>query len=226
MTKTSNESGGTNSLDLDSPDNVDWTRATTLDGVTDYSGGLIFVNEDNSSGEIWQINPDGSIPMRIANTTVSGESTGIFDLSELVGYAPGSILISNNQGTPASMTVLINGDAELAVPRGAGNVAGLRVDRLDDTDLQLDWQPSCSEDDDDYAVYVGQLGQYDSHTAQLCSTAGSTTATLPLPAGAVYVLVVAVDGAEEGSYGKSSNGVERVVGAAACATQTVTSPCP
>jgi hypothetical protein len=48
-----------------------------------------------------------------ASTTVSGESTGIFDISVMVGYLPGSILITNNQGTPSSMSVLINPDATL-----------------------------------------------------------------------------------------------------------------
>ena len=86
--------------------------ATTL-GATSYPDGLIFVNEDNSSGEIWHMLPDGSSKVRIASTTVSGESTGIFDLSEMVGYRPGSILITNNQGTPSSMSVLINPDATL-----------------------------------------------------------------------------------------------------------------
>ena len=57
--------------------------------------------------------PDGSSKVRIADTTIAGESTGIFDVSVMVGYLPGSILITNNQGTPASMSVLINPDATL-----------------------------------------------------------------------------------------------------------------
>lgn len=97
---------------LGQPDNVDWTAATTL-GATAYPDGLIFVNEDNSSGEIWHMLPDGSSKVRIASTTVSGESTGVVDISVMVGYLPGSILITNNQGTPASMSILINPDATL-----------------------------------------------------------------------------------------------------------------
>jgi len=117
VTKISSTSGGSNSLD--SPDNVDWTSATTLGG-TSYPGGLIFVNEDNSTGEIWHLNPDGSNPVRIGETTVDAESTGIFDLSEFVGYAPGSILVVDNQGSPASMTLLINPDAD-STAAGCGN---------------------------------------------------------------------------------------------------------
>ena len=35
-------------------------------------------------------------------------------VEELVGYLPGSVLITNNQGSPSSMSVVINPDAELA----------------------------------------------------------------------------------------------------------------
>lgn len=111
VTKISNESGSSGSLD--SPDNIDWTAATTLNGV-DYPDGIIFVNEDNSSGEIWHMNPDGSNKLRIGQTNVGAESTGIFDISELVGYAPSSIMVSNNQGSPSSMTVMINPGATLS----------------------------------------------------------------------------------------------------------------
>ena len=105
LSKISSTSGGDNSLN--SPDNVDWTAATTLAG-TSYASGIIFVNEDNSSGETWSMTPSGGSKTRIAKTTLGEESTGIFDLSELVGYRPGSILISNSQGSPSSMTLLIN----------------------------------------------------------------------------------------------------------------------
>jgi hypothetical protein len=111
ITMVSTTTNGTGALGQ--PDNVDWTDATTL-GATAYPDGLIFVNEDNSSGEIWQMLPDGTDKVRIASTTVSGESSGIFDISAMVGYLPGSILITNNQGTPASMSVLINPDATLS----------------------------------------------------------------------------------------------------------------
>ncbi len=97
---------------LGQPDNVDWTDATTL-GATTYPDGLIFVNEDNSTGEIWHMLPNGSSKVRIASTTTSAESTGILDVSVMLGYRPGSVLVTNNQGTPASMSVLINPDATL-----------------------------------------------------------------------------------------------------------------
>ena len=100
---------------MNDADNVEWTAPTAMDGTV-FSDGLIFINEDNSNGEIWMDEPDGSNPILIADTAgVSGatETTGIFDISDLVGYNPGSILLTNNQSTNSSMTGLINPDATL-----------------------------------------------------------------------------------------------------------------
>lgn len=99
--------------DVTNADNVEWSDATTLDG-TNYTEGLIFINEDNSNGEVWMNTLDGSLPTLIGDTAgVSGatETTGILDISEFVGYNPGSVILTNNQSTNSSMTVLINPDA-------------------------------------------------------------------------------------------------------------------
>ena len=93
-------------------DNNDWTGATTLNGTT-YADGLIFVNEDSGEGEVWVMLPDGSGLTRIASTIPNTESSGILDISELVGYQPGSILLTDNQDSPSSLSVLINPDATL-----------------------------------------------------------------------------------------------------------------
>jgi hypothetical protein len=111
ITKIANDGiSGNNSFN--DPDNVDWTEATTL-GSNIYPEGLIFVNEDSAEGEIWQMEPDGTNAIRAASTTVFAESTGIFDISWVVGFMPGSIMMVNNQGSPASMSVLINPEATL-----------------------------------------------------------------------------------------------------------------
>lgn len=93
-------------------DNVDWTAPTMLGGV-DFPQGLIFVNEDSGTenGETWMVRPDGTDLSLIADNvgiTTAGESSGILDISPLVGYLPGSVLLTSNQGTVASLTVLIH----------------------------------------------------------------------------------------------------------------------
>jgi len=223
VTKIANTSSGSGSLD--SPDNVDWTDATTL-GANSFPQGLIFVNEDNVTGEIWRMNVDGSQQILIGSTTVGAETTGIFDISAWVGYVPGSILITSNQGFPSSMTVLINPDARLTGSPGGGRIAQLVVRKLLPASLQLTWQGSCSADDDDYAVYAGDIGEFTSHTIEVCSTAGFTDATVDLPSGNRYYLVVPLDGGEEGSYGTDREGVERPVGVVTCAPQHIASGCP
>src|SRR4029078_682976 len=57
---------------LGDADNVDWTGATTLGGVS-YPNGVIFVNEDSSTsnGETWMITPTGVGPTLIADTVGS-----------------------------------------------------------------------------------------------------------------------------------------------------------
>ena len=119
------------------PDNVDWTDATTLDGTT-YSSGLIFVNEDTGTGnrEVWMLLTDGTGLTKIGDTagiSTSTETSGILDISVLVGYQPGSVLLTSNQGTIASLSVLINPAATLLVPEPStfalamSGLAGLAV---------------------------------------------------------------------------------------------------
>ena len=109
ITKTQNDVSGTLGTFGD-PDNVDWTAPTAMNG-TNYPDGLIFVNEDNSNGEIWMNAPDGSDLTLIGDTagiTGSTESSGILDISNLLGFNPGSILLTSNQGGNDSLTVLIH----------------------------------------------------------------------------------------------------------------------
>ena len=107
----------------------------------------------------------------------------------------------------------------------AGRVSQLLMSRTPSGDLQLDWQPSCSVDDDDYAVFGGDLGLFTSHSAEVCSTGGLTSAVVPLPGNNRYYLVVPLDGSAEGSYGKDSSGAERPVGIVTCGTQNIAT-CP
>lgn len=123
ITKIQNHNNDTDGAFGDA-DNVDWTDATTLGGVA-FPDGLIFVNEDTDTGngEVWMMRPDGTGLLKIADTTgISGssETTGILDISTLLGYAPGSIVVTNNQGSNSSLSLLINPDATIADLDGDG----------------------------------------------------------------------------------------------------------
>jgi len=161
ITKTQNDVSNTVGIFGD-PDNVEWTAPTVING-TNYPDGLIFVNEDNSSGEIWMNAPDGSDLTLIGDTIASTESSGILDISALVGYNPGRILLTSNQGT-ASLSVLISpmsadfdedGDIDgadfLAWQEGLGITSGAA---LADGDANGDG----AVDADDLDVWEAQFG--------------------------------------------------------------------
>ncbi|KAG7351268.1 carbohydrate binding module family 6 [Nitzschia inconspicua] len=79
------------------PDNVDWTRDN-----------LIFVNRDTGDGGIFYMSPNGNGKTTVGRTVPNAESTGILDLSQYLSYPPSSVMITTNQGSPSSMTVLLN----------------------------------------------------------------------------------------------------------------------
>ena len=146
ITKIHDDTSGTLGS-IGDADNVDWTAPTLLGGTT-YADGLIFVNEDNSNGEIWLTTPDGAQLTNIANTagnSAATETSGILDLSALLGYRPGSIVLTSNQGSQASLSVLIHPAAELVGGDfdfdgdvdGADFLAWQRNPRLGDL---ADWQ--------------------------------------------------------------------------------------
>ncbi len=105
---------------------------------------------------------------------------------------------------------------------GAGAVAhDLVLGKSPAGNLRLAWGASCHPEDDDYEVYEGALGDFTSHAARLCTTLGAQTVDLGMPGGSTYYLVVPAHGVLEGSYGKSSAGVERPQGGAACHPRVV-----
>jgi hypothetical protein len=116
-------------------------------------------------------------------------------------------------------------DADLfvaAAEGAAGALTGnsLLVSRPSPTQLALSWNPSCSPNDVDYAVYEGTLGDFTTHTSLICSTDGATSATVTPSAGARYYLVVPLNGFREGSYGRASDGTPHPPGGNQCLPQT------
>ena len=180
-------------------DNVDWIDATTLNGTT-YADGLIFVNEDNDNGEIWMSEPDGSGLVKIGDTVgISGsrESSGILDVSDMLGFRPGSILLTDNQGSNASLTVLINPDADVAAEFAADFDGDGDVDGDDFLAWQGGFGPQTGAQKSD--------GDYDSDgdvdgddflgwQTEFGLGSDSAIAAVPEPVSAILVLVVAIAG--------------------------------
>lgn len=85
--------------------------------------------------------------------------------------------------------------------------------------IELTWGHSCDDDDADYAIYEGVLGDYTSHRPVACSTAGAMSVALPTPGHSTYYLIVPLSTSNEGSYGVDSLGRERPASTEACLPQ-------
>jgi hypothetical protein len=69
-------------------------------------------------------------------------------------------------------------------------------------DIDLTWGASCSGAADDYEVYEGEIGLFDSHVKRICTTAGALTSRITPSGDNQYYLVVPIKSSSEGSYGK------------------------
>jgi hypothetical protein len=101
----------------------------------------------------------------------------------------------------------------------------LRAERAGGDDIELAWSASCEIDDDDYAVYEGDIGSFYSHEARFCTTGGETSLTFTPEPGSTYYLVVPRQSDKEGSYGRKGDSSERPPGSPACTVQEPIS-CP
>lgn len=160
-------------------------------------------------------------------------SDGIVDISVCASWHSGTS--SRCEGLadafPPTSQRCACGVLETGVPMAvgaqpAGRIAGLSLQRLLSGELQLSWTASCLGSDTDHGVYEGTLGQFSSHHPVVCTTGGATSATIQAGAGNRYYLVVPRNAQREGSYGKTSVGLERPPAADACLPQAVQSPCP
>jgi len=97
----------------------------------------------------------------------------------------------------------------------------LRMEQALGGQLNLYWGPSCLNSDIDYEVYEGVLGDWTSHTPNLCGTNNVTEALIDPRPESTYYLVVPRNAAFEGSYGTNSYGDERPRSFAACADQII-----
>jgi hypothetical protein len=93
-------------------------------------------------------------------------------------------------------------------------------------DIDLDWSPSCGATAADYSVHEGILGDWYSHNAVLCTTAGATQVTIGPGSGNRYYLIVPLDDLREGSYGTDSLGAERPRSDIRCRFERDLTSCP
>lgn len=120
-----------------------------------------------------------------------------------------------------------SGLSALSLPGSPGDVTGLRVAKGAPDQLDLSWDPSCSTEVADYAIYEGALGgDFASHAPATCSTGGATADSLVPAAGSRYFLTVALNGTFEGSHGRASSGAERAQGMGPCRTEQRVRACP
>ena len=106
--------------------------------------------------------------------------------------------------------------------------ATIRVDRsLTDPDkLRISWSTSCAAAAEDYGIYQGSLGQFDTHSALDCSDDGADLEEeVPLPAQDSYYLVVPHAQGLEGSYGADSSAAQRPTGGTSCAAAQLLGGC-
>lgn len=104
---------------------------------------------------------------------------------------------------------------------------GLLLDKTE-TEVLLNWDPSCNNGDDDYAVYVGALipgSNFTNHGQVACTTNGVTSFSRPIEGAGFfpssYYLVAPRNDTTIGSLGENSNGIRRSQGVASCAIQLI-----
>ena len=177
-------------------------RTITVDGAGNVWAGTRNTGVGRFDGIQWKIFgvDDGLVFGRVISTAVDpGGPVWVgteFGVSIYLGPLPGA---------PGS------------VPDGAG-VAGppLRVSKGPGANkLTLEWEAGCSGDATDYAVYRGDLGDFDSHLPLDCATGGLSKSINTQPGDAYYLVTARTPGAE-GSYGTLSSGAERPPSTAAC----------
>jgi hypothetical protein len=133
--------------------------------------------------------PTGTGLTKIADTaptdTITTETSGILDISSFVGYKPGSILLTSNQGSAASMTVLINPNAALT---GDFNGNGV-VDAAD----YVFWRGGgTTYTTNSYAIWRSQFGQTPGSPGSGAAAGFANGAAVPEPSAVTLMLVAAV----------------------------------
>ncbi len=169
-----------------------------MDNLVWSADGNIYVNEDDGEGDIWVIEVDSLLASyadgatapaadqvcNILDAEVISESSGIFDISEALGYRAGSIFLTNGYSTVTSnnqVAMAVAPDALLKVdvydewsrsflslntPAKQQSTADPDFDGLDNaTEFALGLLPDTSESDAPFAVELLNSSSLISFTA-------------------------------------------------------------
>ena len=161
----------------------------------------------------------GALPSGLSIDSATGVLSGTPDTVGHYSFTITATDANNLQATKA-YTLLVG-------PGSPGEVAGLVLKwNANGVDLDLAWDFSCGAHATDYAVAVGTIGSWYSHSITRCSTGGANVTTLTPLNGNQYYLVVPVSPTAEGSYGRSSGGAELPPAPNACLARQILDPCP
>ena len=109
------DNDGTTGGNLSAPDNLVWSE-----------NGFVYVNEDGSGDDVWQLATSTGDVLRIADGLTT-ETSGVIDVSCLTGFTPGSVLLTNSyDGTPVNGN---NGSLYMLVAPGASLLGDVNLDR-------------------------------------------------------------------------------------------------
>jgi hypothetical protein len=158
-----------------------------------------------------------------------------FDVPTTLGaatYQPGELVYWDGESygsywsdTAWPKASRIDGLAFLANP---GVVPALRVRKsASPGNLFVDWNPSCSNGAEDYAIYEGRIGDWYGHEILDCHDDGGNRVEEITPSGSNrYFLVVPKNPNSEGSYGRDSDDIPRPASDSPCVEPQVISQCP
>lgn len=220
------------------------TAAVTAAGTTTVEGWLDSIPSTDFHLEIYA-NPAcdtagaGEGEMLVASAVVTTDVGGfsVFAVPVAPEVPPGHVVTATatrlGPGGEPTDTSEFSPCIVLGAPSAAGRVPDgrwipgnqLTLGKGSGNYLHFEWDLSCIGTDSDYALYMGTIGDFGSHTPRNCSTGGSTTLSYWIGTTNNYFLIVPHNGTREGSYGEDSAGLSRGPGPDTC-FDVWNTPCP
>ncbi len=153
----------------------------------------------------------------IVTTIPASQLKGTHDVAvfDINGDGWKDLVVGRCSGTEVYMNVPPFGAAGSTPDGDIIEGAMLTLDR-DGDQINLSWGESCSVLGDDYSVYQGVMGDFESHLPLICSTGGVTAAAVVAGGPSAYYLVAPRNDTVQGSLGLTSAGLPRNAGLSPC----------